>query len=336
MIHLKELARREEKTQKFFGGHGLCAGCGAPIVVRTVLNAIDRPMVVINATGCLEVATTRFPYTAWSVPWIHVAFENAAAVASGIETAYRVLRRKGKISQDMVFVAFAGDGGTYDIGFQALSGALERGHRLIYICYDNEAYMNTGNQRSGATPRGAYTATTPIGSRGSGKPQRRKDLTEIVVAHHIPYAAQASISDWQDMVMKIERAVAADGPSFLNVLSTCTRGWGFPAEKAVKMAHLAVQSCYWPLYEVIDGAWHLSYEPEPRTAEERAKWGRYGLDITEWLKLQGRFAHLFQKKQEEIFVRPEHRELIAEIQREVERDWEKLLAKCGRAIPVLA
>lgn len=334
MIHLKELVRREEHIRKFFAGHGLCAGCGAPILVRAVLNAIEDPMVVINATGCLEVATTRFPYSAWGTPWIHVAFENAAAVASGVETAYRALRRKGKLARDMVFVVFAGDGGTYDIGLQALSGALERGHRFVYICYDNEAYMNTGNQRSGATPQGAYTATTPIGSQSAGKLQRRKDLTEIVVAHHIPYAAQASISDWQDLLTRLEQAVEADGPSFLNVLSTCTRGWGFPAEKAVTMAHLAVQSCYWPLYEVVEGAWRLTYEPEPRTPEERAKWGRYGLGITEWLKLQGRFAHLFQKKGDEISVKPEHKALVSGIQRQVERDWEQLLTKCSRTAPV--
>jgi pyruvate ferredoxin oxidoreductase beta subunit len=248
-----------------------------------------------------------------------------------VETAYRVLRRKGKISQEMVFVVFAGDGGTYDIGFQALSGALERGHRFVYICYDNEAYMNTGNQRSAATPQGASTTTTPVGTQSSGKIQRRKELTEIAIAHHIPYAAQASISDWQDLVTKVERAVQMNGPSFLNVLSTCTRGWGFPPEKAVSMAQLAVQTCYWPLYEVVEDAWSLTYEPEPRTPEERAKWGRYGLDITEWLKLQGRFGHLFQRENGQLFVRPEHKELVAEIQRQVERDWEKLLARCDRS-----
>ncbi len=340
MVHLKDLVRREEQTRKFFPGHGLCAGCGAPILVRVVLNTIQDPVVVINATGCLEVATTRYPYTAWGVPWIHVAFENAAAVASGVETAYRALRSKGRIDRDVIFVVFGGDGGTYDIGLQALSGALERGHRFVYICYDNEAYMNTGNQRSGATPMGASTSTTPAGAKSPGKLQRRKDLTEIVISHHIPYVAQASISEWQDLAMKVERASQADGSSFINVLSTCTRGWGFPMKKAVDMAHLAVQTCYWPLYEVIEEEiWNLTYEPEPHTPEERAKWGRYGLDITEWLRPQRRFRHLFRRIQvkedeqdcEELVVKTEHKALVGEIQRRVEDDWQRLLLRCGRA-----
>ncbi|MFQ6054126.1 MAG: thiamine pyrophosphate-dependent enzyme, partial [Candidatus Bathyarchaeia archaeon] len=148
MANIKTLAKREEEEQRFGYGHALCAGCGIPIVVRTVLNSIKEPVVVANATGCLEVATTLYPYTAWNVPWVHNAFENAAATISGVETAYRVLRKKGKIDREIRFVAFGGDGGTYDIGLQSLSGALERGHSFLYVCYDNEAYMNTGIQRS--------------------------------------------------------------------------------------------------------------------------------------------------------------------------------------------
>src|SRR6188768_2582949 len=170
------------------------------MVVRTVLSTIKQPAVVVNATGCLEVATTRYPTTAWNVPWLHVAFENAAAVASGVEAA---ARRRGETA---TIVCFAGDGGTYDIGLQALSGALERGHRFLFVCYDNEAYMNTGIQRSGATPFAAATTTSPTGEMSFGKAQQRKDMTAIAVAHHVPYAAQAAASHWHDLSAKVERA----------------------------------------------------------------------------------------------------------------------------------
>lgn len=319
---LKELADRESREPRFQGGHSLCAGCGVPLVVRMVLNAIDTPVVVVNATGCLEVATTRYPSTAWNVPWLHVAFENAAAAASGVEAAFRVLSRKRRQGQPIPFdlpeevriVAFGGDGGTYDIGLQALSGALERGHRFTYICYDNEAYMNTGNQRSGATPPLAHTTTTPVGEQSLGKLQQRKDLTEIAVAHHVPYVAQASISHWQDLVRKIQRAVHVDGPSFLNVLAPCQRGWGYDPAQTVEIARLAVETCYWPLYEVIDGNYWLN------------AWPRKPLPLTEWLKVQGRFRHL---------LRPENRHLLDALQQQVNRKWELLLRKCeGRVLEV--
>ncbi len=317
---LKELAEREQRELRFQGGHSLCAGCGVPLVVRTVLNAIDTPVVVVNATGCLEVATTRYPSTAWNVPWLHVAFENAAAAASGVEAAFRVLNRKRRngrpipfdLPEDVRIIAFGGDGGTYDIGLQALSGALERGHRFTYICYDNEAYMNTGNQRSGATPPLAHTTTTPVGAQSPGKLQQRKDLTEIAVAHHVPYVAQASISNWQDLVRKIQMAVQADGPSFLNVLAPCQRGWGYDPSQTVEIARLAVETCFWPLYEVINGEYRLNYRP------------RKPLPIVEWIKTQGRFRHL---------LRPENRHLLDTLQEQVNREWERLLRKCeGRLL----
>lgn len=304
----KELAQQEEQQKRFTGAHALCAGCGTPIVVRTVLNAITEPVVIVTATGCLEVATTRYPTTAWNVPWLHIAFENAAAAASGVETAYRALRRRGKISQEIRFVAFAGDGGTYDIGLQALSGALERGHRFLYVCCDNEAYMNTGNQRSGATPFAAQTSTAPVGAASFGKTQKRKDLTEIVVAHRIPYVAQASIGDWYDLANKVRKAISADGPSFLNVMSSCPRGWGYETHQTVKIVRLATETCSWPLYEVENGVWKLSYLPAEK------------LPIEEWLRPQKRFAHLFHS---------ENNKLLAEIQKQVDRDWERLLEKCG-------
>lgn len=309
MPSVKTLARNESRELRFHGGHGLCRGCGAPIVVRTVLNSIDAPVVVVSATGCLEVGTTRYPHTAWGVPWIHVAFENAAATASGIESAYRALQRRGALPVDgpITSVVFAGDGGTYDIGLQALSGALERGHRFLYVCYDNEGYMNTGNQRSGATPLGASTTTTPADVTGIGKAQERKDITAIAVAHHIRYVAQASISHWQDLSDKVVRATRFAGPAFLNVLSTCQLFWRHEPRLAIRIARLAVESGFWPLFEVVRGRYRLTEAPRRR------------LPIEAWLRPQGRFRHLF---------RPEHRHVIAEIQRRVDEEWEKLLARC--------
>jgi len=305
MPTLKALAVREAEESRFRGGHSLCRGCGIPTVVRTVLNSIETPVVVVNATGCLEIATTRFPTTAWNVPWLHVAFENAAAAASGLESAFRALQRRGALPADerITFVVFAGDGGTYDIGLQALSGALERGHRFLYVCYDNEAYMNTGNQRSSATPLGASTTTSPSGRASPGKLQPRKDITAIAVAHHVAYVAQAAISHWQDLSDKVVRAVAVDGPSFLNVLSTCQLGWGHPPRMSVRVSQLAVATRVWPLYEVVRGRYRLTERPlHPEPVEA-------------WLGAQRRFRHL---------LRPEHRALVAEIQRQVDAEWEWL------------
>jgi pyruvate ferredoxin oxidoreductase beta subunit len=306
---LKTLVRNENGVPPLAGGHALCQGCGVPLVVRTVLNTFTKPVVVVNATGCLEVATTRFPATAWNVPWLHVAFENAAAVASGVESAQRALRRRHVLpaEDEVAVVVFAGDGGTYDIGLQALSGALERGHRLLFVCYDNEAYMNTGVQRSGATPFGAATTTSPSGEASFGKAQQRKDMTAIAVAHHVPYAAQAVASHWQDLSEKVERAAAADGPAFLNVLTDCPVGWGHEPRLFKRVLDSAVDSLFWPLYEVVDGRYRLTYQPD------------LVVPIEEWLRPQKRFAHL---------LRPENAHVIEEIQRRVDADWEDLLRRC--------
>ena len=309
MSRLKTLVRNEHGVPPLRGGHSLCQGCGVPLVVRTVLDTIRRPTVVVNATGCLEVATTRYPTTAWNVPWLHVAFENAAAVASGVESAQRALRRRDALpaGEDVAVVVFAGDGGTYDIGLQALSGALERGHRVLFVCYDNEAYMNTGVQRSGATPFGASTTTSPSGSESWGKAQRRKDMTAIAVAHHVPYVAQASAGQWHDLSVKVERAAAADGPAFLNVLTDCPVGWGHEPRLFAQVLRAAVESRYWPLYEVVDGAHRITYEPEQP------------VPVTEWLAHQTRFAHL---------LRPENAAVVEEIQAQVDADWDALLSHC--------
>jgi pyruvate ferredoxin oxidoreductase beta subunit len=306
---LKTLVRNEHGVPPLRGGHALCQGCGIPMVVRTIIDTIETPVVVVNATGCLEVATTRFPTTAWNVPWLHVAFENTAAVVSGVESAYRALARRDGLPQDgpMTFLALAGDGGTYDIGLQALSGALERGHRFIFVCYDNEAYMNTGVQRSGATPFGASTTTSPAGTAALGKAQQRKDMTAIAVAHHVPYVAQAAASHWQDLSEKVERAAHSGGPAFLNVLTNCPVGWGHEPREAIEILNAAVDSCYWPLYEVVDGAYRLTYRPETI------------VPIELWLKPQKRFAHLFTA---------EGIPVLREIEQRVQDDWDDLLEKC--------
>jgi len=304
----KELAKKPERLAP---GHRLCAGCGASIIVRQMMAAIDDPVVVANATGCLEVATTIYPYTAWRVPWIHNAFENAASTISGVEAAYRALVRQGKIEEENVkFIAYGGDGGTYDIGLQALSGAVERGHQFLYVCYDNGAYMNTGIQRSSATPYGAHTTTSPAGKKIPGKQQFRKDLTRIMAAHDIPYVAQASPSKWRDLMEKTRKAVNSDGPAFINVLSSCNRGWRHATDETIEITQLGVDTCYWPLYEVEDGEWKLSYKPREK------------LPVEEWLKRQGRFRHLFK---------PQNRHMINEMQAEVDRRWEELLERCGEA-----
>lgn len=304
----KELSKRPERLAP---GHRLCAGCGASIIVRQMLAAIDAPVVIANATGCLEVATTIYPYTAWRVPWIHNAFENAASTISGVEAAYRSLVRQGKIpDQNVKFIAFGGDGGTYDIGIQALSGAVERGHQFLYVCYDNGAYMNTGIQRSSATPHGAHTTTSPAGKVIPGKQGYRKDMTAIMAAHDIPYVAQAAPSQWRDLMKKTRKAVDCGGPAFMNVLSSCNRGWRHGTDETIEITQLALDTCYWPLFEVEDGEWRLTYKPKKK------------LPVEEWLKRQGRFRHLF---------RPENRHVIDELQAEVDRRWERLLKLCGEA-----
>jgi pyruvate ferredoxin oxidoreductase beta subunit len=306
MANIKELSKLPERLGP---GHRLCSGCGASIIVRQVLmGAGDSPVVAGCATGCLEVATTIYPYTAWNIPFIHNAFENAAATMSGVETAYRALKKQGRVKKDIKFVAFGGDGGTYDIGLQSLSGALERGHNFVYVCYDNGAYMNTGIQRSGATPTCASTTTAPAGKASSGKPQLRKDLTAIVAAHRIPYAAQCSVSNWNDLVTKSQKAFAVEGPAFLNVLALCHRGWRFPQEKGVEIAKTAVDTCFWPLYEIENGRkYKMTYKPKEKKP------------ITEWLKTQGRFKHLFK---------PGNEHLIKALQDDIDAEWEYLLKRC--------
>ena len=462
MATIKDLVQRESALG---AGHRMCAGCTAPIIVKLItLAASNNPLVVSSATGCLEVSTTIYPYTAWKCSFIHNAFENSAATLSGVETAYRALKKKGKIKEDFKFIAFGGDGGMYDIGLQSLSGAMERGHNMLAVCYDNEAYMNclstssmimtkeglrkiteikegddvyafdqkthqlvlkecsgvfdngvkdvyelstahhsikatsnhpflialrdtkdttggiacqtktktfiwklleqisvgdeivtlrdlekgfeyeevisvklvgkeptldlrvegehnfiadgivvhnTGIQRSSATPKGAATTTTPAGKVIPGKQQFRKDLTAVMAAHKIPYVAQASPSHWMDLVKKVEKALSIDGPTFLNVLMPCMLGWKFNADLGVEMAKTAVETCFWPLYEVEDGVrWKVTYKPREKKP------------LKDWTSTQGRFRHL---------SKPENQHILEELQQKTDRDWEILLKKSETA-----
>ncbi|MDE5748945.1 MAG: pyruvate ferredoxin oxidoreductase, partial [Acetatifactor sp.] len=305
--NFKEVMSKEERLAP---GHRMCAGCGGTVTVRAVLRALhpeDRA-VVGNATGCLEVSSFMYPFTAYEDSYIHNAFENAGATLSGVETAYRVLKKKGKIDETFKFITFGGDGGTYDIGFQSLSGAMERGHDMVYVCYDNGAYMNTGTQRSSATPQYADTTTTPAGKVSDGKVQVRKDLTAIMAQHHIPYAAQSTFtSNFKDLHTKAERAIYTPGAAFLNVMSPCPRGWGYDPSDLMTICKLAVDTCYWPLYEVIDGKWMLNYVPKKK------------LPIEDFLRSQKRFKHLFK---------PGREELLAQFQVELDRPSEALRQRC--------
>jgi len=304
------LKQEASKPERFVGGHRLCAGCGAGVAVRGVLRALNDEDKSVSgvATSCLEVSSCLYPFTAWNECFIHSAFENVAASVSGAEAAYKALKRRGKIKDSFKFVAFGGDGGTYDIGFQALSGAMERGHDMVYVCYDNEAYMNTGLQRSSATPKFAEVSTAPVGTKIPGKMQYKKDLTAAIVAHNVPYAAQTTFTaNFKDLHEKSYKAHYTEGPAFLNILAPCPRGWRYPPEDLMAICKLAIDTCVWPLYEVVDGEWNLTYEPKQK------------LPVEDYLKPQGRFSHMFK---------PGAEWMIEDFQADVDKKWERLLAKC--------
>ena len=305
--NLKEVVAT--KPSRFSEGHKMCAGCGAPPVARMILRAVkpEDHAVIAGATGCMEVSTFTYPYTSWTDSFIHTAFENAGSTLSGVEAAYKALKRQGKLEDDKhtKFIAFGGDGGTYDIGLQSLSGAMERGHDMLYVCYDNGAYMNTGIQRSSATPKYADTTTSPAGTVVPGKSQARKDLAKIMVAHHLPYVAQTiAMNNFKDLYEKAEKAIYTEGPTFLNVLAPCPRGWGYPTEDLMQINKLAADTCYWPLYEVVDGKYKITYKPAKK------------LPIEEFLKPQKRFRHMFK---------PGIEWMIEDFQKIVDSRWEELL-----------
>ena len=301
-----------ERPDRLTAGHRMCAGCGASIALRNVMKAVhpEDHAVICNATSCMEVSTFIYPYTAWQDSYIHTAFENAGATCSGVEAAYRAMSKKGKIDGTYKFIAVGGDGGTYDIGFQSLSGAMERNTNMVYVCYDNEAYMNTGIQRSSATPMYADTTTTPVGSESNGKPQNRKDLASVIAAHDIPYVAQTTfVQNFKDLHIKSEKAIYTPGAAFLNIMAPCPRGWRYNTPDIMEICKLGVETCYWPLFEVVEGKWILNYEPKKK------------LPIEDFLRPQGRYKHLFKKGNED---------LLEAFQKEVDRRWEDLLFRCSR------
>jgi pyruvate ferredoxin oxidoreductase beta subunit len=301
-IYVPRLVTRKEN---FAPGHRACIGCGEALAVRLVCKALGQNVIIANATGCIEIISSPLPSTSWRVPWIHTLFENTAAVASGIEAGLKVLVRKGRIpDQGTKVVAIAGDGGTSDIGLQALSGAFERGHNFVYICFDNEAYMNTGIQRSSATPYGAFTTTSPPGKKSIGQVTWKKDMPAIAVAHNIPYVATACHSYPFDLMAKVEKAAATQGPAYVHILSVCPTGWRSPVDLTIRLGRLAVETGMFPLYEVEDGKYKLSIDlPKLRP-------------VTDYLKLQGRFRHLSE-------------DIIDEIQQRTNEEYAKLKEKPG-------
>jgi len=300
-VYAAKLAPQQESLAP---GHRACQGCAELLAVRLVAKTLGHDFIIANATGCLEIVTSSYPHSAWKVPWIHVAFENAAAVASGVEAGIKSLKRKGKypVDRDIKIIAQAGDGGTVDIGLQALSGALERGHDFTYICYDNEAYMNTGIQRSSSTPYGAATTTSPAGKKSIGQVTMKKNVAEIAVAHNIPYVATASPSYPFDLMAKVRKAADVKGPAYIHVLAPCPTGWRLAPNLALSIGRLAVETKVFPLYEVVDGKYRMTVE------------FKHHRPVEDYLKPQGRFRHLQESN-------------IKFIQQYVDTNYERLLKK---------
>jgi pyruvate ferredoxin oxidoreductase beta subunit len=307
-----------EKPDLFLSGHRACAGCGPATVLRLIMKATRGPTIVTEATGCMEVVSSIYPYTSWAVPWLHTAFETSAANASGIEAALKIMKKKGRIGQEHVdVIAFAGDGGTYDIGIQALSGAVERGHDFLFVLYDNEAYMNTGIQRSGGTPHGAATTTSPAGSVIPGKLEYKKPIADIMVAHDLEYAATASPYYWKDMLTKVRKGLEVVGPAFLHVFAPCPRGWRSDPAKSIEYAKLAVETCVFPVWEAVNGKYQLSTPSKlVALAPQKKK------PVADYVQGQGRFRHMFK---------PQGKKLLEEVQRVTDERWQRLLTKCGMA-----
>ncbi len=295
------------RSENFASGNRACVGCGEALALRYCIKALGSQAVVAMATGCMEIVSSQFPQTSWNLPWIHTLFENTAAVASGIESAYKVMRRKGKIGRHFHVAAIGGDGATADIGLQALSGALERGHDFVYICLDNEAYMNTGVQRSSSTPYGATTTTAPAGKNAVGQLTWKKDMPAIAAAHRIPYVATASAGYPFDLMEKVKKAAVLNGPAYVHVYSPCPTGWRSPVDASVKISRLATESGVFPLYEIENGKYKLSFDfPKLRP-------------VSEYFKPQGRFRHL-------------PADVVQKIQDRVNALWAELRAKCEPAV----
>jgi pyruvate ferredoxin oxidoreductase beta subunit len=285
-------ARMAPHVEPFAPGHRACIGCAEALAVRLAVKAAGDNVIISNATGCMEIVSSQLPTTVWRVPWIHTLFENTAAVASGVESAIKVMERKGKRPvKGTKVIAMAGDGGTSDIGLQALSGALERYHDMLYICFDNEAYMNTGIQRSSATPFGAATTTSPAGKKSIGQKTWKKNMPAIAAAHNIPYVATACPSYPFDLMDKVKKGLAANGPAYIHVLSVCPTGWRSAPDLSVRLGRFAVETGVFPLYEVIDGKLKLSIDVSPLRP------------LRDYLSVQGRFRHLTEGQVNEIEAR---------------------------------
>jgi len=280
------------KDEPFAPGHRACIGCGEVLAMRLATKAMGKNVIVVNATGCMEIIASQIPNTSWNVPWIHTLFENTAAVASGVESGLKAMMRKGRIPQDEINVAaVAGDGATLDIGLQALSGAMERGHKFLYICFDNEAYMNTGIQRSSSTPFGASTTTSPAGKQSQGQFSWKKDMPAIAVAHNIPYVATACPSYPFDMMEKVKKAMSVKGPSYIQIFSVCPTGWRSAGDLTIRIGRLAVETGVFPLYEVENGKYKMSIDfPKLKP-------------LADYTKLQGRFRHLSPEALEQIHAK---------------------------------
>jgi pyruvate ferredoxin oxidoreductase beta subunit len=267
----------DKSLELFDCGHRACGGCGPALAARLILKGAGQNSIVVASTGCMEVFSTPYPETAWKVPWIHSLFENASAVASGIESS---LKRQGRSEK---VLCICGDGATFDIGMLCISGAFERGHDITYICYDNEAYMNTGVQRSGATPYDASTTTSPAGKESFGNKRPKKDMPQILAAHGAPYVATASVAYPNDLMQKVERAVNTPGPCYLQIHAPCSTGWGFEGGKTMEIGKLAIQSGLWVNFEMVDG--------EVAKAKKVVR-----KPVEEYLMAQKRFRHLFKPK----------------------------------------
>ena len=304
---IKSLKSFSTAAERFEGAHVLCPGCAHSIIVREILNATNDNLVVSAATGCLEVCTAIYPHTSWDCSWIHIGFENASTAVAGAEAMNKALRNKGRIdpsTPNPKFVAFGGDGATYDIGFQWISGCFERGHNMMYVCLDNEVYANTGGQRSSSTPIGASATTSPAGSTSYGEKKNKKDILGIMAAHGSPYVAQVAPNKWKDMVKKIQKAYAAEGPTFINAMSACTTEWKFAPHETIEASDLAVDSLVFPLYEIVGGSeLNITYRPKNI------------VPVRDYLAFQPRFKHLFTKQYEYI---------IDEWQKRVDARWEYL------------
>jgi pyruvate ferredoxin oxidoreductase beta subunit len=308
---MEQTAKKTSQTipseEYFAPGHRACIGCGEVLALRLVCKALGKDVIIANATGCMEIVSSPFPHTSWEVPWIHTLFENTAAVASGIEAGIKVLQRRKRIpGKEITVVGMAGDGGTSDIGLQALSGALERGHDLIYVCFDNEAYMNTGIQRSSATPFGAMTTTSPPGKVSIGQKTWKKNMPAIAVAHNIPYVATANPSYPRDLINKVKKAKSIRGAKYLHIYSVCPTGWRSAPERSIELGKLAVETGLFPLYEVENGNYKLTKKVSKIKPLE------------EYLKLQGRFRHLTE-------------DLRKEIQERINQDYQQLLRKAEQS-----